>query len=67
MNDKEKIKILTKALENIAGCFNAAYFEGLLDKLGDETNIDADSLYGLVTRRLQPAHDFALIALNDVK
>lgn len=39
-------------LDNAAGCFNAAYSEGLLEKLAEETNTDVGSLHDLITRRV---------------
>ena len=50
------VKELVDALEEVVGCFDAAYTEGLLERLSDENNRDIGSLYDLITRRLRRTH-----------
>ena len=55
---------LREALEEVIGCFKAAYAEGLHDKLMEIDNPEAGSLTGLITRRLLPALEIAETALE---
>jgi len=58
-------EVVLTELQNARGCFDAANIEGLYDKLAEQTDTEAGSLYGLVTRRLLYAVDHidAAIAL----
>jgi hypothetical protein len=51
------------ALRDIDGCFEAAYVEGLADRLA-EADKDVGSLADLVTRRLLPAREVVCAALS---
>lgn len=55
---------LVAALSSIRECVFAAMFEGLQDRLAEEENTDAGSLYDLVMRRLLPMDAYAQAALE---
>lgn len=61
-----KNQALIEALEEIYGCFQAAYAEGLLEELSNQENKDTGSLYDLVIRRLMPALEIADTRLNTI-
>ena len=54
------------ALEYVKGCFDAAEFEGLSDRIS-ETNVECGSLADLVMRRLSPALSTVEHALSTIK
>lgn len=54
---------LVEALEEVVGCFNAAYTEGLIERMAEQENTDAGSLHDLVSRRIMYALTAAQSAL----
>jgi hypothetical protein len=70
MTTRTPHELAVEEIENAYSCFNAAYHEGLLDKLAEQTDTDTGSLHDLVTRRILYAinHlDAALEALRAQK
>ena len=61
LSDNERMKA---ALEEITECFDAAYFEGLIERMTEQENTDAGSLFDLINRRLLPALNIAQAALK---
>lgn len=59
-----EVERLRKALTNVAGCFDAAFIEGLSDRLAEQDDQSAGTLVDLVKRRLLFANDFARNALQ---
>lgn len=52
-----EVKAMGEALSEVEGCFDAAFAEGLQERLNDEADRSLGTLYDLVTRRLLSAHD----------
>lgn len=63
---EERVAVLEAALTEIVGCFDAAFFEGLAEQMGNDT-VDEGSVTDLVRRRLLPAGDEARKALEGEK
>lgn len=58
--------LAVKALENVKGCFDAAEFEGLSDRI-HEANVEYGSLADLVMRRLSPVLYTVEHAISTIK
>ncbi len=58
---REQVRVLTEALREVQGCFQAAYVEGLQERLGAEEDNDTGSLRDLIERRIL----YAYPAVND--
>lgn len=57
-----KVAALVKVIEEVDGCFNAAYAEGLSEVLGEAD----ERMRDLFTRRIAYAHYAAVAAISDV-
>lgn len=58
-------RTLREALTEVVGCFDAAYAEGLAERMSDLEDRDTGSIHDLLTRRILYAHEAARQALGE--